>query len=99
MPIFNGDVLARNRRAKELMRKKAINEKKALGCQKCGYNKYGEVLEWHHLDPTNKIADPSNLLRNGSMPAYKKYKEETKKCILLCANCHKEWHIENETLG
>ena len=87
--------VARNRLVRQLFYQKAIQEKQQIGCQKCGYNKYGEVLDWHHLDPTTKTKDPSSFLTSGSMPAWERYKAETKKCILLCANCHREWHIEH----
>lgn len=62
---------------------------KALGdkCVVCGYNKYRGALEFHHLDPSQK--DPAvNVHNNG----FEKALEEMKKCILVCANCHREIH-------
>lgn len=93
---INENRVARNTLVKQLFRKKANEEKKIIGCQKCGYNKYGEVLEWHHLNSSTKTKDPSSLLSSGSLPAWERYKAETQKCILLCANCHREWHIEHD---
>lgn len=63
-------------------------EKVKIGCSICGYNRCANALEWHHKDADSKLTNPSNL-SNGS---YKKYKEETEKCVLLCANCHREVH-------
>lgn len=56
-------------------------------CIRCGYNKCLKALEFHHLDPTQKDFTISNdhfKLREAV--------EESKKCILLCSNCHKEFH-------
>jgi hypothetical protein len=91
----NENRVARHAIVRTLFRTKADNEKKALGCSVCGYNKYGGVLEWHHIEPHTKEKSPSDYLRDGSMLAWNRYKAETEKCILLCANCHREWHIEH----
>ena len=56
-------------------------------CEKCGYHNCLKALEFHHLDPTKKDFTISN--------EYFKLKdavEESKKCILLCSNCHRELH-------
>jgi len=66
-------------------------EYKGGSCVRCGYNKYMGALEFHHLDPSEKDFNPSNL---------KKYsfddraKMELDKCILVCSNCHREIHHE-----
>lgn len=59
-------------------------------CQKCGYDKYIGALEFHHLDPSQKDFDISKA-RSYS---FDKAKEELDKCILVCANCHREIHGE-----
>ena len=71
--------------------------KKARGgkCIRCGYNKCIKALEFHHLDPTQKDFTISNdrfKLQDAVA--------ESKKCILICSNCHKElhdnlWNIED----
>ena len=86
----------RNNARRQLFHKKADEEKRQLGCSKCGYNKYGGVLEWHHINPTEKDYNPSNLWKDATLNSWKLYKVETEKCILLCANCHREWHIEHD---
>jgi hypothetical protein len=57
------------------------------GCDKCGYNKCAKALEWHHSG-TDKDKDPASLLHI----SLDKYMAEIDKCILLCANCHREEH-------
>lgn len=58
-------------------------------CSKCGYNKSLAALDFHHLDPTKKdftIAHKRGTAVNDTIRA------ELDKCILLCANCHRELH-------
>lgn len=59
------------------------------GCDRCGYNKNPYALEWHHHN-NDKEKEPSHCL-NRSIEAYI---QETSKCILLCANCHREEHFK-----
>jgi hypothetical protein len=66
---------------------KAINYKGNC-CVKCGYNKNITALDFHHLNPKEKEITPSRL--NGK--SWEKLKKEIDKCILLCANCHREEH-------
>jgi len=57
-------------------------------CARCGYDKYLGALEFHHLDPTVKEFALGHK-RGLSEEALRK---EINKCILLCANCHREEH-------
>lgn len=59
--------------------------KKLCGCSYCGYNKSEHALDYHHIDV--KLHNVSTLARKSSL---KKLKTEIKKCIVLCANCHRE---------
>lgn len=60
-------------------------------CCKCGYDKCIHALDIHHLDPLQK--DPKfKQLRNILSDDLKK---ELEKCILVCANCHREIHTMN----
>lgn len=63
-------------------------EYKGGKCEICGYNKCNSALEFHHIDPTNKSFTPS---KNMNL-AWEKLKLELDKCILVCANCHREIH-------
>ena len=62
-------------------------------CEICGYNKNIYALEFHHKDFTQKDYDISSSDRN-----FEKLKPELNKCMLLCANCHRELHykLKNE---
>ena len=57
-------------------------------CQICGYDKCQSALEFHYIDPEQKD------FHLGSNPniSFNKAKEEVKKCILVCSNCHREIH-------
>ena len=56
-------------------------------CERCGYNTCIKALEFHHLDPTQKDFTISN-----DHFKLKEAVKESKKCILICANCHRELH-------
>ena len=58
-------------------------------CCLCGYGKCLASLEFHHLDPALK--DASSNRGMASLPE-KKFLAEIEKCILVCANCHREIH-------
>ncbi|MDT7542376.1 MAG: hypothetical protein QOE33_2280 [Acidobacteriota bacterium] len=62
---------------------------KGCRCQVCGYEHCIEALEFHHLDPKQKDFGISN---KGYTRSWEKVKKEVDKCILLCANCHREVH-------
>ena len=78
-----------------MKRRRAIRQKaiEQLGgkCSKCGYNKYPEVLEFHHKNPSQK---DFNISSKGHSRSWSKVREEIAKCDLLCANCHREVHVE-----
>ena len=75
-------VAKRRRKIKELSIKY-----KGGKCQICGYSKYQGALDLHHKIPNTKsfgIAD------KGYTRSWKIIKEELDKCVLVCANCHRE---------
>lgn len=56
-------------------------------CQKCGYNKCVAALEFHHEGEK----DPSwSKFKNRKLN--EEIKRELNRCVLLCANCHREAH-------
>lgn len=67
--------------------KKRLIEYKGGECQICGYNKCQDALEFHHLDPSKKDYNIS-----GGTKSFNTLKSEVDKCILVCANCHREIH-------
>ena len=58
-------------------------------CQCCGYNKYIGALEFHHVDPAQKDFGVSS---QGYTHSWDRVKQEINKCVLVCANCHREIH-------
>jgi hypothetical protein len=56
-------------------------------CVCCGYDKCARALQFHHLDPSKK-----DFQISGMSISLDRLKEETKKCILVCSNCHAEIH-------
>jgi hypothetical protein len=59
-------------------------------CKECGYHKNYAALNFHHVNPEEK--EFQLCMRKCSNSSLKKLREEAKKCILLCANCHMEHH-------
>ena len=59
-------------------------------CQICKYNKCNEALEFHHIEPSEKDFSLSAIRANPKN--WDSIKKELEKCILLCANCHREVH-------
>jgi|TARA_R110000823_G_scaffold260861_2_gene381585 hypothetical protein len=73
---------------------KIVNRfKLKTGCSFCSYKKCSEALQFHHIDKNTKLFGISDKLSKKHNLSYKKWKEiknEIKKCIVLCANCHAE---------
>lgn len=82
-----------HQRDRALKRKLKLISLKGMKCEICGYDKNISALEFHHIDPSQKSFPlDSRRLSNFSMD---KLIEESKKCILLCSNCHRELHHPN----
>ena len=84
---INKASVAKRRRAM----KQLLVEERGGKCERCGYDKCIAALEWHHLDPSAKeggiIGTTAGIVRQ---------REEASKCILVCANCHRELHYEQK---
>lgn len=59
-------------------------------CGICGYNKSFEAFDFHHLDPSEK--DFSFAGARANPVSWPKLVVEARKCVMLCANCHREVH-------
>jgi len=80
-------IRAVQKRRREL-RRKAV-EYKGGRCSICGYDWCIEALEFHHPDSSKKDFGISS---RGYTRSWEKIREELDKCVLLCANCHREIH-------
>jgi hypothetical protein len=56
-------------------------------CAICGYDTTPAALHFHHLDPAKKSF---GLAMRGQTRSFEKLREEARKCVLLCGNCHVE---------
>ena len=63
--------------------------KSSCSCAKCGQTR-GYFLDFHHINPNEKSDNITRLTSNNSK--LDKVYDEMKKCIVLCANCHREFH-------
>lgn len=77
----------KNLRESRLRKKNKLKLIKIHGgkCVICGYDRYDKALEFHHIDKSNKKDRISNITRHFLAAV-----EESKKCILVCSNCHRE---------
>ena len=67
-------------------KKELLVEYKGGCCIVCGYDKCVEALDFHH------VRDKSYPLTNHMTRSLDNLKLEADKCVLLCANCHREIH-------
>ena len=88
-PRFKCGKCAAEATAKVVKQKQDMAYKKyGDSCKICGYNKCRRALDWHHIDPTQKEIEPRKVFSR----SWDKIQKELDKCILLCANCHREVH-------
>jgi len=73
---------------KATLRERWREFKSTLSCSVCGESE-PSLLDFHHPNPSPTDRKISTLLRNS---AFKSAIEEAKKCVVLCANCHRRHH-------
>jgi transposase len=87
----NSEAVARWRR-----RIKEILVQEAGGCcALCGFDEHVAILQFHHRDPRTKL---HGIAEAGATRSLSRAREEAKKCVLLCANCHGLVEIGRRTL-
>lgn len=59
-------------------------------CAICGYDRCPEAMDFHHLDPTKKDIALGGIRANPV--SWERLTAELRKCVLLCATCHREHH-------
>jgi transposase len=75
-------VIRHRRRLKELL----VAEAGGV-CALCGYDRHLGALQFHHLDPRSKRL---HISQNGITLSLETIRQEVRKCVLLCSNCHAE---------
>jgi len=85
--INSREIYKRKKLRRQKMKKELVS---LMGgeCGMCGYNKCISALEFHHKDD-GKDGNLNSIIKNSSKG---KALKEIKKCLLLCANCHREIH-------
>jgi hypothetical protein len=66
-----------------------IADAKRYGCVLCGYNKCSHALDFHHVNPAVDGKVRGHGFRDMNAP---QLLSELRKCIVVCANCHREIH-------
>lgn len=69
------------------------NYKLSKGCAICGYNKCAEALDFHHTG--DKDIGIARLINKDK--SIEKIKKEIDKCVIRCANCHRELHAKEKS--
>ena len=82
--------------ARGLRRKLDLIQKFGGKCSVCGYNKNSSALDFHHINPKEKLFALD--LRSLSNRKQSVIDLEVKKCILVCRNCHSELHNPRHNL-
>jgi transposase len=75
-------VIRHRRRLKELLVAEAGG-----ACALCGYDRHLGALQFRHLDPRSKRL---HISQNGITLSLDTIRQEVRKCVLLCSNCHAE---------
>lgn len=73
------------------LRKRFMEYKKTLSCQRCGFSHY-RAIHFHHRNPSEKFMPVSQMIHH--QYAWEKIMAEVAKCDILCANCHAILHVE-----
>lgn len=88
----SGHRLTRCNACLQRVRQRRIKQRAAdfLGgkCILCGYSRCIEALDFHHRDPSKKDYTIGHMYNR----AWARIEEELRKCVLICATCHREVH-------
>lgn len=78
------DTQRRRSHERRRLSKRAFND--VCGC--CGYDEHVDILEFHHVDPLEKIHNIATMIVTNC--SWRLIVEELRKCVLLCPTCHTE---------
>ena len=80
----------RNTRFKQYRQAMLTAYKSVVGCAVCR-TEDGQ-LHFHHTEKSTRIAPVSNMIMTAGI---QKLADEINKCLVLCPDCHTQWHREN----
>lgn len=84
-------VIATSGKIKRQKRAEFAEFKSRLACTKCGEN-HPATLDFHHVVPNPANKKINDLVRAGRFSFA--MEEIMEKCIVLCSNCHRKHHYE-----
>lgn len=87
-------VCANNIEKARYRKKKQFIESLKESCIKCGETR-PYVLDFHHMDKNQKDFTIGQI-KKGSLEILK---SEIEKCVVLCSNCHREFHYLEREYG
>ncbi len=90
-PEYLKCAVAKRRKA---MRLRAIGYKGGK-CSRCGYDRCLGALEFHHTDGRKDFS----ISQDGLTRSWARIEKEIEKCVLMCANCHREEHEKLRSLS
>lgn len=85
---------ANAREAERYREKKNFIDTQKTKCAKCGDDR-PYVLDFHHRDPNEKEFTIGKIKKKDCDVL----QSEIDKCVILCANCHREFHYFNKLIG
>lgn len=65
-------------------------------CERCGYDRCTDALEFHHKNRSQK---DFGISEKGYTRSWARVRNELDKCVLICANCHRELHTQLAALA
>lgn len=78
----------RQQRERYVRRRKIVDEiKLSSGCCVCGYNFHPAALDFHHGGDDKEFGIGAH-----SNAGWNRVLSEISKCVVMCANCHRELH-------
>ena len=84
---YREKTIARNYERQKAARQLVSNYRETHSCTYCDEND-PVCLDFHHRDPKTKSFKLSSVTTQST----KTIMEEIKKCVLICANCHRKVH-------
>lgn len=86
-------IIAASGKARKQQRAEFATFKSRLSCTKCGEN-HPATLDFHHVIPNPANKKITELLRAGRFNFA--MEEIMAKCVVLCSNCHRKHHYEED---
>ena len=86
---YREEYIARATKRRSELKKWLRGFRKSLSCSLCGDDRW-YVLDFHHEDAADKEMCVVEMAHRGC--SKKRILEEMKKCVVVCANCHREIH-------